>query len=178
MPSWNHRWCSMRVPQSTIAILGVAFAFFAALAASASAQTAPRGSGWGARVMMQPVMMAHGGLTALCSPRAAQLASWGVDQIEKVVKPADSQRTTLSELRAAAIKAANLDSAACPRAIPQNSGERLAFMAQRLTVLSERAKLIASAFDAFYSSLTEEQKVQVDRGPRRWRWPRFVRSAE
>jgi hypothetical protein len=160
----------MRSKHRTTILLGGTIAFCFSLTAPAPAETLPEGSGWGARVMMQPVMMAHGGLTALCNPRAARLASWGVDQIEKLLKPTEPQRASLNRLREAATKAAELDSAACPRAIPQNSGERLAFMAQRLAVLWERTKLIATAFEAFYSSLTEEQKAQLDRGPRRWRW--------
>lgn len=147
-----------------------AIAFCFALTAPAAAQTLPKGAGWGARVMMQPVIIAHGGFTALCNPRAARLSGWGVDQIEKLIKRSESQRASLNTLRGAATKAAELDSAACPRVIPQNSSERLTFMAKRLAVLSERAKLIADAFDAFYSSLTEDQRVQLDRGPRRWRW--------
>jgi hypothetical protein len=150
--------------------LGSAIALGLAVAAPAAAQNVPKGSGWGARMMMEPIVMAHGGFTALCNPRAARLSGWGVDQIEKVVKPSESQRAALDDLRAAAVKAADLSSAACPRALPQNSGERLVFVKQRLAALLQATTMVAQSFDTFYASLSEEQKARVDTGPRRWRW--------
>src|SRR5262245_37578145 len=115
--------------------LASSIAVLLAVAAPAAAQNVPRGSGWGARVMMEPIVLAHGGFTALCNPRAAQLSGWGVDQIEKVVKPSEAQRAALDDLRAAALKASDLSSAACPRAISQNSQERLLLVTQRLAAL-------------------------------------------
>ena len=80
--------------------LASAIALGLAVAAPAAAQNVPKGSGWGARMMMEPIVMAHGGVAALCNPRAARLSGWGVDQIEKVLKPSESQRAALDELRA------------------------------------------------------------------------------
>jgi len=34
-------------------------------------------------MVIEPVIIAHGGFSALCNPRAAAQAGWGVDQIEK-----------------------------------------------------------------------------------------------
>jgi hypothetical protein len=132
------------------------------------AQTTLSGAGWGARIMLEPVIMAHGGFTNLCNERAARLAGWGVDQIEKL-KLDGTQRTLLSDLRAAAIKAADLEAGICPRAIPRNSAERLGFTTRRMAMLSERVALISASFDRFYSSLTDEQRAQLDNGPKRWR---------
>ena len=114
--------------------------------------------------------MAHGGLTALCNPKAAHLAGWGVDQIEKIVKPTETQRPALDDLRKIAAAATELSSSECPRALPESSRERLAFLEQRLSALHQVVKIVAASFDAFYGLLSEEQKARVDARPRRWRW--------
>jgi hypothetical protein len=44
--------------------------------------------------------------------------------------------------------------------------------------LHEAVKIVGEVFDTFYSSLSEEQKVRLDAGPRRWRWPKLIRSAQ
>ena len=144
--------------------------FWLVLGAPANAQSLPKASGWGARVLMEPVIMAHGGFTALCNPRAARLAGWGVDQIEKVVQPTEAQRAALDDLRKVSATATELSSAECPRAIPQSTRERLAFLEQRLSALHQAVKIVAASFDAFYALLSEEQKARADAGPRRWRW--------
>src|SRR4030081_2567109 len=71
------------------------------------AQTLPRGAGWGATMVIEPVIIAHGGFSALCNPRAAEQAGWGVDQIEKLVSPTSPQQAALAALRAAVTKAAD-----------------------------------------------------------------------
>ena len=71
------------------------------------AQTLPRGAGWGATMVIEPVIIAHGGFSALCNPRAATQAGWGVDQIEKLVSPTGPQQPALAELKAAVTKAAD-----------------------------------------------------------------------
>src|SRR5947199_9629063 len=97
-----------------------------------SAQTLPRGSGWGATMVIEPVIIAHGGFSALCNPRAATQAGWGVDQIEKLVSPTGSQQAALAELRAAVAKAADTGSGVCPAQIPRGAQERLLFLEKRL----------------------------------------------
>src|SRR5437899_12912343 len=97
-----------------------------------SAQTLPRESGWGATMVIEPVIIAHGGFSALCNPRAAARAGWGVEQIEKAVGPTGAQQTALDALKAAVVKAADLGQGVCPAQIPRRSSERLAFLEQRL----------------------------------------------
>ena len=121
-------------------------------------------------MMMEPVIMAHGGFNALCNPRAAAKAQWGADQIEKAVNPTAAQRVAFDELKAAAVRATSLAAGACPRAIPQTSDQRLLFTMRRLEAIVEAIKTVAPAFDTFYTSLSDEQKGRIDAGPRRWRW--------
>jgi hypothetical protein len=138
------------------------------------AQTLPRGAGWGATMVIEPVIIAHGGFSALCNPRAAAQAGWGVDQIEKLVSPTGSQQAALAELRAAVTKAADTSTGVCPAQIPRSAQERLVFLEKRLAALREAVHLVVPAFEAFHASLSGEQKARLDSGPRGWRWPRSL----
>jgi hypothetical protein len=133
---------------------------------------AQRGSAWAARMVMAPVILAHGGLSALCNPRAARLAAWGVDRVEKAVQPTASQLAALAALKEATVKAADLSKGACPAQLPRGSHERLVFLEQRLAALGEATRIIIPTFEAFQATLSNEQKVRLDVGPRRWRWSR------
>ena len=137
-----------------------------------SAQTLPRGAGWGATMVIEPVVIAHGGFSALCNPRAAAQAGWGVEQIEKLVSPTGPQQAALAELKAAVTKAADPSTGVCPAQIPRSSHERLAFLEKRLAALRDAVHIVVPAFEAFHASLNDEQKAKLDAGPRGWRWPR------
>jgi len=136
------------------------------------AQTLPRGAGWGATMVIEPVIIAHGGFSALCNPRAAAQAGWGVEQIEKLVIPTGPQQAVLDELKAAVTKAADTSAGVCPAQIPRSSHERLAFLEKRLAALQEAVHIVVPAFEAFHASLNDEQKAKLDAGPRGWRWSR------
>jgi hypothetical protein len=136
------------------------------------AQPTTRGSAWAARMVIDPVVIAHGGLSARCNPRAARLATWGVEQIERAVRPTESQRPLLNDLKTAVTKAADLSNGECPAQIPGHSMERLVFQEKRVAALQQALRAIMPAFEAFQASLTDEQKAVLDSGPRRWRWLR------
>jgi hypothetical protein len=140
--------------------------------ASLSAQTLPRGAGWGATMVIEPVIIAHGGFSALCNPRAAAQAGWGVEQIEKLVSPTGRQQAALAELKSAVTKAADTSTGVCPAQIPRSSQERLAFLEKRLAALREAVHIVVPAFEAFHALLNDEQKAKLDAGPHGWRWPR------
>jgi hypothetical protein len=142
------------------------------LTAPLAAQQLTKNSGWGARMILEPVILAHGGFGSLCNSRAAARSQWGAEQIEKVVQPTESQRVAFDELKAAAAKATDLSAGACPREIPKFSSERLSFMKRRLEATLAAVKTVEPPFAAFYAALGDEQKARIDAGPRRWRWPR------
>jgi hypothetical protein len=144
---------------------------FLLVSAPLLAQQPAKRSGWGAKVMMEPIILAHGGFATICNPRAAARAIWGADQIEKTVNLTESQRVAFDELKATAVKATDLKVGACPREIPGTSSERLSFTKLRLEAILEAVKTIDPVFAKFYASLSDEQKVRLDAGPRRWRWP-------
>ena len=134
----------------------------------------PRGYGWGPGMMMGPGMMGRGGMggiAAMCDPRAAGLAEWRMERIERLISPNEAQRAALNELRTASAKAAETVAAACPREFPASASARLEVMEKRLDAMLLAIKTVRPAFDAFYATLTDEQKARINSGgPRRWGW--------
>ncbi len=87
-------------------------------------------------MMMGPGMMGgRGGRTAMCNPRAAGLAEWRVERIERLIKPTDAQRTALEALRTASAKAAETVAAACPQEFPAGASARMELMEKRMETM-------------------------------------------
>lgn len=139
----------------------------------------PRGGyGWGPGMMMGPGMMGRGGpgfmggnWGGMCDPRAAGMAEWRMERIERLITPTDAQRAALNDLRTASTKAAETISAACPREFPTSATARMELMEKRLDAMLAALKTVRPAFDAFYATLNDEQKARINRGgPRHWGW--------
>lgn len=133
------------------------------------------GYGWGPGMMMGPGMMGGGsgmrGFGAMCSPQAAGLAEWRMQRIERLIQPTEVQRKALDDLRAASAKAAETIAAACPREFPAGASARLELMEKRMEAMLAALKTVRPAFDAFFATLTDEQKARVNTGgPRHWGW--------
>jgi hypothetical protein len=125
-------------------------------------------------MMMGPGMMGWR-LGDMCDPRAAGLGQWRLDRMEQSVQPTDAQRMALVELKAASTKAVETIAAACPHEIPQSPVARLEIMEKRLDAMLQAVKTVRPAFEAFYSSLTDEQKARLSSaGPRSWGWRRWL----
>ena len=140
------------------------FSCFAAvllLVGTELAQAADKPSGWGATVVLEPLLLAHGGFTALCNPRATVRSGWGVERIERVLQLTDEQRSLLNELKAASARAADLSAGACPSKMPLNSAERIAFFERRFEALSKATQTVAPHFQAFYAALSPDQQHQL-----------------
>lgn len=153
-------------PAFAVAIAGMA------LTAPVIAQPAgPGPGGWGPGMMMGPGMMGSRGMGGMCNPQGAGLAEWRMSRIEQLVKPTEAQRTALNELRTASTKAAETIAAACPREFPANASARLELMEKRMETMLAAIKTVRPAFDAFYATLSDEQKASLNAGgPRRWGW--------
>ena len=154
---------------ATMTALGCALTLSSALA-----QPMGRGAyGPDERYMMGPgmMMMGMGQHRDMCGPRAAGLAEWRIDRIERAVKPSADQKTKLDELRAASKKAAESMAQACPATWPATTMERLGLMEKRLEVMHAAVKTVRPAFEAFYGSLDANQKAALDgAAPRGWGW--------
>jgi hypothetical protein len=137
------------------------------------AERSGRGYGWGPGMMMGPGMMGWDGdgSAGMCNPRAAGLAEWRMERIERLVKPTEAQRPALDGLHTASTKAAELISAACPHDFPASAPARLEAMEKRMDTMLQAIKIVRPAFDAFYVTLTEDQKARLNTaGPRGWGW--------
>lgn len=162
-----------------LALVVTAAAFAGMLAVgSGNAQMGPGGgSGWGQGMMMGPGMMGggdRGGRAGMCDPRAAGMAEWRMERIERLIKPTDAQRTALEALRAASTKAAETVAAACPQEFPASASARMAAMEKRMEAMLAAIKTVRPAFDGFYATLTDDQKKKLDDGaPRGWGWHRW-----
>jgi hypothetical protein len=56
---------------STYLLAAAAIAGLLLQPAPLAARTLPRGAGWAATMVIEPVIIAHGGFSALCNPRAS-----------------------------------------------------------------------------------------------------------
>lgn len=160
----------MAICKSTMSASLAAFAVAVSLVASpVAAQPADK---WGPGMMMGPGMMGWRNMGRyICDPRAAGLAEWRLNRIERAVQPTDSQRPALDQLRVASKKAAETISGACPRELPVQPVARLEAMEKRLEAMLLAVKTVRPAFESFYSSLTDEQKARLSEvSPRRWGW--------
>ena len=146
------------------------------MTAPAAAQGGPgngprRGEGWGSGMMMGPGMMGgRGGMAGMCSPRAAGMAEWRIERIERLIKPTDPQRTALEALRTASAKAAESVTAACPAKFPSGASARMEAMEKRMEGMLAAINTVRPAFDAFYATLSDDQKKKLDSAPRGWGW--------
>src|SRR5512141_170473 len=147
-------------------IASTAFAL-AALVATVDAQPYGRGT------MMGPGMMDRGGFGRMCSPAAAGFAEWRIDRLEQVIKPTDAQRAKFDELKTASSKAADLVRNACPTDFPKTVVGRMEVMEKHADARLQAIKTVRPAMEAFYATLSDEQKARLDSNTGRgrfWRW--------
>jgi hypothetical protein len=140
----------------------------------AEAQPSNRGRDGSRQMMMGPGMMDRHEFGRLCSPRAAGFAEWRLDRLERVVKPTDAQRAKLEEFKTASNKAAEAMRAACPADVPTSMVGRVEAMEKRLEAMLQAVKTVRPAFEAFYATLSDDQKASLNTRPRRhghfWLW--------
>jgi hypothetical protein len=145
------------------------------LTAVAQAQPSDRGRGDrdGRGYMMGPGMMDRGHFGRMCSPRAAGFSEWRINRMERAVKPTDAQRAKFDELKAASSKAAETMRTACAAEVPATMAGRMEATEKRLEAMLQAVKSVRPAFEAFYATLSDDQKASLNTGSRRgrfWRW--------
>ncbi len=122
---------------------------------------------------MGPGMMGAGGFGRLCGPASAGLAEWQAERLQRLVDPTEAQRAKLDDLKAASAKAADIMRGACPTDYPRSAAARMDLMEKRAEATLQAVKLVRPAMDAFYASLSEEQRARLDSNSGRgqfWRW--------
>jgi len=78
------------------------------------------------------------------------------------LEPTQEQRDALERLKAASAEAAGHLQASCPSVMPEAPIDRFDVVAKRLDALSTAVKTVRPALDAFYSSLSDEQKARFN----------------
>jgi hypothetical protein len=106
----------------------------------------------------------------MCSPAAAGFVGWRIDRLERSIKPTETQRGKFDELKAASNKASEAMRAACPTEAATTAPGRMAGMEKRLDAMLQAVKTIRPALEAFYATLTDEQRARLDAPPGRMRF--------
>jgi hypothetical protein len=97
---------------------------------------------------------------ALCGASSAS-ADALVERIEQAVEPNASQRDALEQLRHALGQAIERITAICPSAPPASVSQRLNVIQDRIWVMHDALLTIRLPFEAFYNSLTDEQRQRL-----------------
>ena len=113
--------------------------------------------------MMGPWMMGRRGSGGMCNPAATGFAEWRTDRIAELVKLTDAQRAKFDEFKAASIKSAEVMRDACLAEVPQTIVGRTEAMEKRMDTMLQAIRTMRPALEAFYATLSDEQKARLDR---------------
>ena len=149
-----------------------------ALLATAAAQPGP-GSGFmgpgmmsGPR-MMGPWMMGRRGFGAMCNPGSSGFAEWRADRIAELVKLTDAQRAAFDDFKSASVKSAEVMRNACQADVPETIVGRTEAMEKRMDAMLQAVRATRPALEAFYATLSDEQKARLDSNYGRGRFGRW-----
>lgn len=93
--------------------------------------------------------------------RAGRFSERMLERIERATRPTEQQKPAFDALKQAATKAAETVKVACPSEISLTPPGRLADAEKRLTAMLEAVRTVRPAMDAYYNSLTDEQKARL-----------------
>jgi LTXXQ motif family protein len=102
------------------------------------------------------------GVVRMCSEQAQELTDWPIERIAQTVQPAPSQRDALDTFRRSASEAFDTLRAGCPADASRTPTERLDVMRRALETMLRAVNIVRPALDAFYGSLDDEQKAQLN----------------
>ena len=109
-----------------------------------------------------------GSLAQTCSAAPPGVIEWPTAQIDQTVRPTDAQRASLVALQNATTQAADLLKASCLTSDPLTPPARLAAVGKRLDTMLRAVKMVSSALNDFYGTLSDEQKARFEAiGPQR-----------
>lgn len=154
-----------RVTCSAIVLLGCTI-----LAAPANAQ--PMSQGGGPGMMMGPHIIGPG-FGRMCGPGPAGFVEWRIEQMAPSLKLTAAQRAKFDELKSASASSTEALRRTCAADSASTMPARMDAMERRMEAMLAASKAIRPPLDAFYASLTDEQRAQLDTGTGRhrfWRW--------
>jgi hypothetical protein len=98
-----------------------------------------------------------------CGQQAAELKSWPFAAIADIVRPDDTQRSALEELRTTSVDAAERLATDCPQAIPAAPEVRLEAVEQAIDAANTAFTAVQPALQKLYGALDDEQKARLFR---------------
>ena len=103
-----------------------------------------------------------------CDAVQSLMLKWPAEEVEARLHPTEAQRGDLVALQDANAATADMLATSCPAEEAATPPARLAAAGKRLDTMLEAVKLVRSALDNFYATLSDEQKAQFEAiGPRR-----------
>jgi hypothetical protein len=118
----------------------------------------------GPEIGREPTRTARGDDQAknACAEPKPGLTNLPIERIEETLQPNDRQQPALDKLSEATGKAVSILQAACPDTVSQTPPGRLAAMEQRTNAMLQAAQTVKPALDAFYATLSSEQKARFN----------------
>jgi hypothetical protein len=106
--------------------------------------------------MMRPFGMAH-----FCGPDGGRMSEMLIGRVERATQPTAEQRAGFDRLKEATAKAGEIMRGGCTTERPVTPTGRLAAAEKRLAAMLEAVRTVRPALDAYYNSLTDEQKARL-----------------
>ena len=101
-------------------------------------------------------MMAH-----VCGPNGGRMGEMMMNRLERVTQPTAEQRPNFDKLKEAAGKAHDIMRGTCPIERSATPTGRLANAEKHLAAMLDAVRTVRPAMDAYYGSLTDEQKARL-----------------
>jgi LTXXQ motif family protein len=101
-------------------------------------------------------------LAQSCDIAQPAALKWPTEEIDARLRPTEPQRASLTALQEASAKAAAMLKTSCQADDSVTPPARLAAVGQRLDAMLKAVKLVRSALDDFYGTLSDEQKAQFE----------------
>ncbi|MGE0751796.1 MAG: Spy/CpxP family protein refolding chaperone [Variibacter sp.] len=98
----------------------------------------------------------------LCGPRVGEAIDFYLEGIDRIVEPTDTQRGKYDDLKKAAAKAREEAAAGCNGEVAITPTGRLEAIQARLDAVLRAVRTLRPALDAFYDSLSDEQKARFN----------------
>ena len=120
------------------------------------------------RDQRQAAAKTAGTLAQACGAVQPGVMEWPTAEIDQTVRPTDVQRASLVALKNATSQAADLLKASCLTTDPLTPPARLAAVGKQLSTMLQAVKMVSSALNSFYGTLSDEQKARFEAiGPQR-----------
>jgi hypothetical protein len=112
-------------------------------------------------MMERGAMMRPFGMARFCGPDGGRMGEMMIGRVERATQPTAEQRPGFDKLKEAAGKAGEIMRGACTTERPMTPTGRLAAAEKRLAALLDAVRTVRPAMDAYYNSLTDEQKARL-----------------